>query len=191
MNVFSKTVFMVVIAIFVVSGCAKEKFTFKLPKEEIPSDQQLVFDLVILDHNWEKTNKLKQGESFFIAVEVSNRSGDTVVYSKSYGENLFMKFYKTRDFMSIFRKGAGNQTSAYIGKPYDPELNYAIPLINLPDRLLNIPPSGQYITLAHSWLDYAPNKPLPRGSYLSAFGGKFEIGVSEIVVNTSIEFDVN
>lgn len=184
MNMLPMSVMIAFIAIFTVSGCSKA---------DIAPMQQLEFELVVLDKNGEKTNKLKQGEDFFIGFEVSNLSEDTVFVSHRDGDRLFQQFYKQRDFLSIYRKdnGTDHQDSVYIGKPYDPDVEINFPAINLPGYFLRIPPSGQQYIFRASWSDNPINRPLPADNYYSAFKDKIIIEGIEIVIDTSIEFEVN
>lgn len=180
MKVLTKSIMVVFIIILAVSGCSEN---------DIRPIQQLKFDLVVLDKNGVKTNRLIEGEDFFLGFEVSNNSKDTVFVSHEGGNRLFQQFYKQGDFLSIYRKN-GVKPPVYVGKPYDPDVEINFPDINLPGYFLNVPPSGRQYTFRFSWLNYPINRPLPAGTYYSSFSDAISVEGVEVIIDTAIEFEV-
>ena len=180
MDMLPKSVMIAFIVVFSISGCSKSNIDLM---------HQLKFELVILNENGDKTNKLKKGEDFFIGFEVSNHSEDTIFVSHEGGRKLFQQFYKQVDFLSVYRKDSG-KPPMYVGKPYDPDVEINFPDINLPGYFLHVPPSGRQYTFRFSWLNYPINRPLPAGSYYSSFSDAISVEGIEIIIDTAVEFEV-
>jgi hypothetical protein len=184
MNIFQKKLLFPVLLLSLSLACNKS---------DVPPLQKLKFNLVVLDENGKKQNVLKEGEDFSIGFEVVNRSRDSVFISNNDGRKLFQQFYKHDDFLSIYRKsnGVDNSQLVYIGKPYDPDIEILIAMINLQGNLVSIGPWGRQYLFLLPWSNNKKNQTIPSGTYFSFYKDTILIEDVEIAIDTEIEFKVN